>query len=70
MSVKEYDITIPKLDYYVLSIGIKENSTDTEYIQLGENDLMYMTVSSEPGSTDYKFQKSLYLLRNAKNSYL
>lgn len=59
MSVKKYDIEIPKLDYYVLSIGIKENPDDTEYIQLGENDLMFMTVCTDPGDTVYKFQKSL-----------
>lgn len=59
MSVKKYDIEIPKLDYYVLSIGIKENPDDTEYIPLGENDLMFMTVCLHPGDTTYKFQKSL-----------
>jgi hypothetical protein len=59
MSVKKYDIEIPKLDYYVLSIGIKENPDDTEYIPLGENDLIFMTVSLHPGDTVYKFQKSL-----------
>lgn len=59
MSVKKYDIEIPKLDYYVLSIGIKENPDDTEYIQLGQNDLMFMTVCLNPGDTTYKFQKSL-----------
>lgn len=57
--VKKYDITIPKLDYYVLSIGIKENPNDEQYIPLGENDLMFMTVSPESGNTDYKFQKTL-----------
>lgn len=57
--VKKYDITMPKLDYFVLSIGIKENPDDTEYVQLGENDLMFMTVSPESGNTDYKFQKTL-----------
>ena len=59
MAVKRYDIEIPKLDYYTLSVGIKENPNDTAYIELGENDLMYMTVSSNPGDTSYKFQKSL-----------
>ena len=59
MSVKKYDIEIPKLDYVTLSIGIKENKDDEEYIELGSNDEMYMTVSKNPGDTTYKFQKSL-----------
>lgn len=56
MSVKKYNIEIPKLDYQVISLGIKK---DGEYVQLGENDLIFMTVSFTPGSTEYKFQKSL-----------
>ena len=59
MAVKRYDIEIPKLDYVTLSIGIKENKDDEEYIELGSNDEMYMTVSKNPGDTTYKFQKSL-----------
>ena len=59
MSVKKYDIEIPKLDYYALSIGIKASPDDTEYVQLGQNDEMFMTVSLHPGDTTYKFQKSL-----------
>lgn len=59
MGVKKYDIEIPKLDYYVLSIGIKENPDDTEYVQLDNDDLMFMTVCLHPGDTTYKFQKSL-----------
>lgn len=56
MGVKKYDIEIPKLDYQVISVGIKK---DGEYIQLGNDDLIFMTVSFTPGSTDYKFQKKL-----------
>lgn len=56
MSVKKYNIEVPKLDYQVISIGIKK---DGEYIELGNNDLMFMTVSYTPGSSEYKFQKSL-----------
>lgn len=59
MSVKKYDIEIPKLDYYVLSLGIKANPDDTEYVQLDNDDLMFMTVCLRPGDTTYKFQKSL-----------
>lgn len=59
MGVKKYNIEIPKLDYYVLSLGIKRNSNDEEYIELGSNDLIFMTVSREAGDTTYKFQKSL-----------
>lgn len=56
MSVKKYNIEIPQLDYQVISIGIKK---DGEYIELDNDDLIFMTVSYTPGSTDYKFQKSL-----------
>ena len=56
MGVKKYDIEIPKLDYQIISIGIKKYG---EYVQLNNDDLMFMTVSFTPGSTDYKFQKRL-----------
>lgn len=59
MTVKRYNIEVPKLDYFVLSVGIKANAGDEQYTQLGENDLMFMTVSLKPGDTTYKFQKSL-----------
>lgn len=59
MSVKKHDIEIPKLDYYILSIGIKENPDDTQYVELDSDDLMFMTVSLNAGDTTYKFQKSL-----------
>lgn len=56
MSVKKYDIEIPKLDSSDIFFGIKQ---DGELIQLGENDLLYMTVSLKSGDTNYKIQKSL-----------
>lgn len=55
-SVKHINIEMPKLDYMLLPISIKENG---ELVQLGENDLMFMTISNSPNSTEYKIQKSI-----------
>lgn len=50
------NIKIPKIDYQVISLNIKE---DGQTSQLGENDNIYMTVSNSPNQAEYIFQKSL-----------
>ena len=55
MSVKQVNITIPRLDYKAIPLSIKENG---QLVELGENDLLFMTVSKSPYS-EYEFQKSL-----------
>ena len=55
MAIKKVDITIPKLDYKAIPLSIKENG---QLVELGENDLLYMTVAKSPYK-DYTFQKSL-----------
>ena len=57
MSIKKYDIEIPKLDYYLIRVGIYDNNG--QLTTLGENDLIFMTVGLEPNINEYKFQKSL-----------
>lgn len=47
---------MPKKDYLIICFSIKENG---ENVKLGENDLLFMTVSSSPNKDNYKFQKSL-----------
>lgn len=57
MSVKKFNIEIPKLDFQVISLGIKDSTG--AFIQLNNGDLMFMTVSLNSGDTSYKIQKSL-----------
>lgn len=57
MSVKKLDISLPKLDYQLIKIGIyNENG---ELCELGENDKLFMTIKSHHNSNDFIFQKSL-----------
>lgn len=56
MSVKEYNIEIPKMDYQVISVGIKVGN---ENVKLNDNDLMFLTVRENEFSEEYIFQKSL-----------
>ena len=56
MAVKKVNIEIPKLDYQIILLNILE---DGRSVQLGENDLLYFTVSLTPDTTDYIIQKSL-----------
>lgn len=44
MAIKKYNIEIPKMDYNIISIGIKNGD---EFVPLGENDLMFMTVNED-----------------------
>lgn len=56
MAIKKYNIEIPKINYQIISIAITENG---ENVELGEKDLLFMTVRHSPEDEDYKFQKSL-----------
>ena len=56
MAIKKVNIEIPKLDYQIILLSIKENG---QLVQLGEDDLLYFTVSLTPDTTDYKIQKSI-----------
>lgn len=56
MKVQKYNIEIPKMDYVVISLKIKNNG---QIVTLGENDLMFMTVKENVKNKDYEFQKSL-----------
>ena len=57
MSVKQYDIKIPKFNYHIISIGILDENKDL--VKLGPDDLIFMTVKHSPEDEEYKFQKSL-----------
>jgi len=56
MSIKQYNIKLPKQDYLLFSVSLKENG---ENIKLNDNDLMFMTVRQYATDKDYIFQKSL-----------
>lgn len=56
MVIKNYDITIPKINYQIISLSIMENG---QAVKLKENDLMYMTVKTFPENEEVIFQKSL-----------
>lgn len=55
-NIKTVNIEIPKKNYRIISMSIKENGINVE---LGENDLLFMTISVSPNSEDYLIQKSL-----------
>ena len=57
MGVKKYDIEIPRLDFQVISVGIRDD--EGNLTQLDNDDLLFMTVSLNSGDEEYKFQKSL-----------
>lgn len=54
--VKYINIEIPKIDYLLIPMSIKENG---ELVQLGENDNLYLTIANSPNSKEYKIQKTL-----------
>lgn len=56
MNIKHINITIPKIDYQLITLSLKENGQMT---QLGENDLLYFTISKKPDTTNYILQKSI-----------
>ena len=55
MSIKKFNIEIPKMDYAIINLGIRKNN---ELAQLGDNDQIYFTVRKTPFQ-DIIFQKSL-----------
>lgn len=55
-NVKHINIEIPKIDYLLIPMSIKENG---ELVQLGENDNLYLTIANSPNSKEYKIQKTL-----------
>ncbi len=56
MSIKKYNISIPKMDYQIISVSAVEGEIQSK---LSDNDLMFMTVKRDPDKEDYEFQKSL-----------
>ena len=56
MTVKKYDIEIPKMDYQIIEISIKENG---QLIKLETNDDIYFTVKKNPNDTTPLIQKQL-----------
>lgn len=55
-NVEIYNITIPKIDYMIIKMSLKENE---ELVELDENADIVFSVSKSPDTTDYIFQKSL-----------
>lgn len=56
MSVKRIDIEIPKMDYQIINLTIKNEKETTK---LDEKDKIYMTVKRNAENEEIKFQKSL-----------
>lgn len=56
MSIKKYNIEIPKRDYQIISFAIKENGHN---VQLQPEDLIFFTVKLEPEDTEVVMQKTL-----------
>lgn len=56
MSVKRIDIEIPKMDYQIINLKIKNGE---ETIKLEEKDQIYMTVKRHANNKEVKIQKSL-----------
>lgn len=55
-NVKHINIEIPKIDYLLIPMAIKENG---ELVELNENDVIYLTISISPNSAEYKIRKTL-----------
>lgn len=56
MSIKNFNIEIPKQDYQLISLAIKK---DGQAVKLGENDLIFMTVKRFASNEVVEFEKSL-----------
>ena len=56
MSIKNFNIEIPKQDYQIISLAIKK---DGQTVELSENDLIFMTVKRFASNEAIEFQKSL-----------
>lgn len=70
MSVKKINIEIPKLDYQIISVGILDSNG--QLVELGANDLIFMTVGLAANSEEYKIQKTLsngIVFNNNTNKY-
>lgn len=55
-NIKNINIEIPKIDYMLINMSIKE---DGHNIELNENDLIFLTISLSPNSSQHLIQKSL-----------
>lgn len=56
MSIKNYNIEIPKMDYQIIEIVLRENGIETT---LDETDEIYFTVKRNANDISPIFQKSL-----------
>lgn len=56
MAVNQYDIEIPKMDYQIIEIAIKENGKLTK---LDDDDKIYFTVKKSLSDKEPIFQKKL-----------
>lgn len=56
MTVKHYDIEIPKMDYQIIEISIKENGS---LVKLENTDTIYFTVKKNPNDSTPLIQKKL-----------
>lgn len=56
MAVKQYDIEIPKMDYQIIEVSIKENNQLTK---LGATDEIYFTVKKNPSDETPLIQKKI-----------
>lgn len=56
MSVKNYNIEIPKMDYQIIEISLKENGIETN---LSDTDNIYFTVKRNANDIEPIIQKSL-----------
>ena len=56
MSIKNYNIEIPKMDYQIIEIVLRENEIETT---LDETDEIYFTVKRNANDISPIFQKSL-----------
>lgn len=56
MATKQYDIEIPKMDYQIIEVSIKENGKITK---LDNGDEIYFTVKKSLSDSEPIFQKKL-----------
>lgn len=56
MSIKNFNIEIPKQDYQIISLSIEK---DGQAVKLGDNDLIFMTVKRFASNKEVELQKSL-----------
>lgn len=56
MDIKEFNIELPKMDYTVIELSIKENGVN---VKLQDNDNLYFTIKRNSSDTEPIIQKSL-----------